>query len=61
MVRRTVIHSQEEWRTKGNRRFPRGRACLWLRLECGHCEQRMRSLSRGGEYTVPKQVGCHEC
>lgn len=56
-----VLRAEEEWRTRGNRRFPRGRVCLWLRLECGHCEQRMRRLDRDGSFVAPKSVKCSEC
>lgn len=57
-----VVSAEEEWRTTGNRRFPRGRACMWLKLECGHYPvQRMVRLNRDKTVTPPKRVRCDEC
>lgn len=58
---RDVASAQEEWRTKGNRRHPRGRACLWIKLSCGHCVQRMVRLSKDGTATAPSRARCDEC
>lgn len=61
---RVVLSGEEEWRTKplnGWTRRSRGRACLWLKLACGHYEQRMASVQRDGSVKYPKKVRCHEC
>ena len=61
MSRSRVISAQEEWRTSGNDRFPRGRVCLWLKLACGHCEQRMVQLTKDKTFVAPQSVKCSEC
>ena len=67
MALKRVLKCSEEWRTQGNRRFPRGRVCVWLVLECEapdgghHCEQRMIQLARDGTFTAPTRVRCSEC
>lgn len=58
---RSVVSFEEEWRTSGNRRFPRGRACLWIKLSCGHFVQRMVRLNRDKTVTVSKRARCDEC
>lgn len=58
---RDVVSAEEEWRTSGNRRHPRGRACLWIKLSCGHCVQRMVRLSKDKTATAPKRARCDEC
>lgn len=61
MLRR-VVSAEEEWRTSGNRRFPRGRACLWIKLECGHYPvQRMVRLNKNKTWTAPKRCRCDAC
>lgn len=61
MLRR-VVSAEEEWRTVGNRRFPRGRACLWIKLECGHYPlQRMVRLHKDKTWTAPVRCRCSEC
>ena len=57
----TVVRSEEEWRTSGNRRFPRGRACLWIGLDCGHCVQRMVRLNKDASVTAPRRAACDQC
>lgn len=61
---------QEEWRTStlrtqwpmgGRARVSYGRVCLWLRLACGHCKQRMAPLDRGGNFRAPKRARCSDC
>ena len=62
-----VVGTEEEWRTSGRSSVGRhhrrsyGRVCLWVRLLCGHCEQRMVTLDRAGGYVEPKKVRCSEC
>lgn len=60
-ILRSVIRSEEEWRTSGNRRFPRGRACLWIKLDCGHCVQRMVRLNKDKSVTAPQRAVCDQC
>ena len=60
---------EEEWRTHTRRvqggmhghRVSYGRACLWLRLACGHCAQRMVKLAKDGTCVAPKRAGCDQC
>jgi hypothetical protein len=61
---------EEEWRTATRRkqrplggaaRVSYGRVCLWLRLVCGHCDQRMVSLDQKGGFTPPRRVRCTLC
>ena len=66
MTLRAVRSFEEEWRTSGWRGVrpggrSYGRACLWLRLACGHCEQRMAALDRAGNFVAPRRVRCGEC
>jgi len=56
-----VAKAEEEWRTKRKLRS-RGRACLWLHLECGHYPvQRMVRVNEDGTVTPPRRVRCDEC
>lgn len=61
--RRKVIRVEEEWRTKprGWVRNLRGRACLWIGLECGHFVQRMRPIQADGTWVAPTYVRCDDC
>jgi hypothetical protein len=60
---------EEEWRTSTRRiqggmhgrRVSYGRACLWIRLQCGHHVQRMVTLDREGRFTNPIKARCLEC
>lgn len=61
---------EEEWRTNtvrrqtpmgGRARWSFGRACLWIRLVCGHHVQRMVSLNKDGSHRAPVRVRCSEC
>ena len=66
-----VASVEEEWRTSthrvqrplgGRARVSFGRACLWLRLTCGHYPvQRMVPLDRDGNFKAPDRVRCSEC
>lgn len=59
---RKVVNAEEEWRTKGNNRFPRGRVCLWIHLDCCcYPEQRMVRLNRDKTWTAPKRLRCSSC
>jgi hypothetical protein len=62
---------EEEWRTHTRRvqgglhgrqvRVSYGRACLWVRLQCGHHVQRMVTLDREGRFIEPVKARCSEC
>ncbi len=61
---------EEEWRTSthrvqrplgGKARVSYGRVCLWVRLVCGHYEQKMVPLDKDGIHKDPKRVRCSEC
>jgi hypothetical protein len=61
---------EEEWRTNtrrvqhpmgGRARVSFGRACLHVRLVCGHYVQRFAKLDRGGLFTAPTRARCDQC
>jgi len=58
-----VVSAEEEWRTHPKRgQRSHGRACLWIKLACGHYpQQRMVPLNREGTFTMPKRVRCDDC
>lgn len=57
-----MVSAEEDWRTKGNNRHPRGRACLWIKLECGHYPvQRMVQLARDKTWKAPSRCWCLAC
>ncbi len=59
---RRVVSAEEEWRTSGNNRFPRGRVCLWIKLECGHYPlQRMVRLNKDKTWKAPARCWCLAC
>jgi hypothetical protein len=61
-VLRRVVSAQEEWRTSGNRRYPRGRAHLWIKLECGHYPvQRIVRLNKDKTWSAPSRCWCNAC
>ena len=68
-MRVQVTGWEEEWRTttrrsqrqRGRRCVSYGRACLWLRLACGHHEQRMVRLDESGNFTPPASARCGQC
>jgi hypothetical protein len=69
-MRQLVIGFVEEWRTStwrvqrpggGATRRSYGRACLHVRLACGHYVQRMRPLDRAGNFKAPRAAECHQC
>ncbi len=38
-----------------------GRVYLWVKLECGHCVQRVRAKRKDDSYTEPKCLKCESC
>jgi len=54
-----VKSAEEEWRHPGQRGGVR--VCLWLRLWCGHTDQRMVHAAKDGTFRAPSRVKCSEC